>query len=692
MTGSDSFLLELLNASQRRLIIPVYQRNYDWTKANCEQLYNDLIDVVLQNKQTHFFGSIVSNALGRDEVELIDGQQRITTVSLILIAIANAIKSGDVIPQDPVLGERIMGEYIIDKYHKTERKVRLKPFRDDCVAFDSLIYKNEEDYIANSNVTLNYRYFYDRIVNEKSVSVDDLFEAINKLQIIDIQLQPKFGDVPQHIFESLNSTGLDLTEADKIRNFVLMGLDSDVQEQFYDNYWNKIEKLSDKELDSFIRNYLTVVTGVIPNIRKIYSAFKLYAKQVSGIETILRDMLRYAQAYHKIESCSVGSNKANVITKRLNLLDVTVAHPYLMAFLVYAEENKLPMDEIETVLGLIEDTIFRRFICDLPANSLNKIFAVLHKQVIKLKRETDSYSSVLIYILLNRRAAVLFPNDEEFTSSFSTKNIYATRGKSKQYLFERLENGDSKEINDVIGYLENNSLSIEHIMPQTLTPAWREALGENYAAIHELWLHTIANLTLTGYNSNYSNRPFAEKKTMDHGFIKSGLRLNQYIAQFDQWTETELKERNEHLMKKALEIWPYPSTNFAPEQKEDEELSLAEDNAVFTGREITYFLFQGEKRVVPNWTEMMWQVVEMLCNINPSILYQEAASADNVWFDTKDRPEDGFRKLAEKLYYCPGHNSTWNKMAILKKLFRLYQLDEDDLTFALATLKSEEEM
>lgn len=691
MTGSDSFLLELLNASQRRLIIPVYQRNYDWTKANCEQLYNDLIDVVQQNKQTHFFGSIVSNALGRDEVELIDGQQRITTVSLILIAIANAIKSGDVIPQDPVLGERIMGEYIIDKYHKTERKVRLKPFRDDCVAFDSLIYKSEEDYIANSNVTLNYRYFYDRIVNEKSVSVDDLFEAINKLQIIDIQLQPKFGDVPQLIFESLNSTGLDLTEADKIRNFVLMGLDSDVQEQYYDNYWNKIEKLSDKELDSFIRNYLTVVTGVIPNIRKIYSAFKLYAKQVSGIETILRDMLRYAQAYHKIASCSVGSNKANVITKRLNLLDVTVAHPYLMAFLVYAEENKLPMEEIETVLGLIEDTIFRRFICDLPANSLNKIFAVLHKQVIKLKRETDSYSSVLIYILLNRRAAVLFPNDEEFTSSFSTKNIYATRGKSKQYLFERLENGDSKEINDVIGYLENNSLSIEHIMPQTLTPAWREALGENYAAIHELWLHTIANLTLTGYNSNYSNRPFAEKKTMDHGFIKSGLRLNQYIAQFDQWTEKELKERNEHLMKKALEIWPYPSTNFAPEQKEDEELSLAEDNAVFTGREITYFLFQGEKRVVPNWTEMMWQVVEMLCNINPSILYQEAASADNVWFDTKDRPEDGFRKLAEKLYYCPGHNSTWNKMAILKKLFRLYQLDEDDLTFALAPLKSEED-
>ena len=548
MKGQDSFLLGLLNASQRRLIIPVYQRNYDWKKSNCEQLYNDLVSVVREGKQTHFFGSIVSNALGRDEVELIDGQQRITTVSLILIAIVNAIKNGAVVPNDSVLGERILGDYIIDKYHKDVRKVRLKPFRDDCEAFDNLIYKSEDHFIADSNVTINYRYFYDRIVNERLVSVDDLFDAIDKLQIIDIQLQPDKGDDPQLIFESLNSTGLDLTEADKIRNYVLMGFKPDVQERLYDKYWNKIEKLSSKELDSFIRNYLTIMTGVIPNIRNIYSAFKIYAKQVNDIEAILQDMLRYAQAYNKIINCSIGSNKANVITKRLNLLDVTVAHPYLMAFLVYAEENSLPMSEIETVFGLTEDMIFRRFICDLPANSLNKIFAVLHKQVVKLKRDTDTYSSVLIYILLNRRAAVLFPNDDEFTTSFSTKNIYAMRGKSKQYLFERLENGNSKEVNDVVKYLEENTLSIEHIMPQTLTPLWREALGENYNEIHEHWLHTIANLTLTGYNSNYSNRPFAEKKTMEHGFIDSGLRLNKYIADFDQWTETELKQRCEHLM------------------------------------------------------------------------------------------------------------------------------------------------
>lgn len=690
MQGSDSFLLELLSASRRRFIIPVYQRNYDWKKANCEQLYNDLIDVAINGKQTHFFGSIVSYALSREEIVLIDGQQRITTVSLILIAIVNAIKSGAVTPDDPVLGEQILEDYIVDKHHKTERKVRLKPFRDDCEAFDNLIYKSEDEYIADSKVTLNYRYFYDRIVNEKAVSVDDLYEAINKLQIIDIQLEPKRGDDPQLIFESLNSTGLDLTESDKIRNFVLMGLSPEVQERFYDSYWNKIEKLSLKELDSFIRHYLTVVTGVIPNIRNIYAAFKQYAKQRDDIESVLQDMLRYAQAYNKILTCTVGSACANTTVKHLNLLEVTVAHPFLMAYLVYAEENHLPMEETETVLGLIENMIFRRFICELPANVLNKIFAILHKQVIKQKRDTDTYSSVLIYILLNRRAAVLFPNNEDFISNFSTKNIYAMRSRSKQYLFERLENGNSKEVNDIVGYLENNTYSIEHIMPQTLTPAWREALGENYAAIHEQWLHTIANLTLTGYNSNYSNRPFAEKKTMDHGFLKSGLRLNQYIAQYDQWTEKELKERCEHLMKVALEIWPCPTTTFVPEQKEDEVLTLAEDNAVFTNRDIMYFVFQEEKHTVTNWTDMMWQVAEMLYSINPAILYQEASNKKNVWFSTT-QASNNYRKLAEKLYYCPGSSSTWNKMAILKNLFRLYQFDEDDLSFALQPLKSEDE-
>ena len=690
MQGSDKYLLEIMSAPNRRFIIPVFQRNYDWKKPNCEQLYNDLIDVAINGKQTHFFGSIVSYALKRDEIVLIDGQQRITTVSLILIAIVNAIKSGDVVPNDPVLAEQILGSYIEDRYHKGERKVRLKPFRDDCDAFDNLIYKPESEYIADSKVTLNYRYFYNRIINEKNISVDDLYNAIDKLQIIDIQLEPQRGDDPQLIFESLNSTGLDLTESDKIRNYVLMGLTPEVQEQYYDNYWNKIEKLSLQELDSFVRNYLTIVTGVIPNIRNIYAVFKQYAKKIDKIESVLQDMLRYAQAYNKILTFTVGSNTANAIAQSLDLLDVTIAHPFLMAYLVYAEENQLPISETEKVFGLIEDTIFRRYTCDLPSNALNKIFSVLHKQVLKLKREDSDYSSVLIYILLNRRSSVIVPNNEDFCNSFTTKNFYSMRSKVKQYLFERLENGNSKEVNDIVRYLEDNRLSIEHIMPQTLTPSWREALGENFSAVHEKWLHTIANLTLTGYNSNYSNRSFAEKKTMENGFIQSGLRLNQYIAKFDQWTEKELEARSEHLTKVALSIWEYPTTDFVPEQKEDEILSLAEDNGVFTNRDIMYFIFQQEKHPVNNWTDMMWQVAELLYSINPVILYQEAANSKNVWFSPV-QSSNGFRKLAEKLYFCPGNSSTWNKMGTLKNLFRLYQFDEDDLAFALQPLKAEDD-
>ena len=231
MKGTASYLMKFLDGSQKRFIIPVYQRNYDWKQENCRQLFDDLVSVVREKKETHFFGSIVSYAHSRDEVVLIDGQQRITTVSLILIAIVNALKKGVASTEDNTLHLRIE-DFLVDKYDKTERKVRLKPFRDDCVAFDRLIYNDEADYISESKVTINYRYFYDRIVNHKELNVDELFRAINCLEIIDIELEPQHGDNPQLIFESLNSTGLDLTESDKIRNYVLMNLAPDVQENY----------------------------------------------------------------------------------------------------------------------------------------------------------------------------------------------------------------------------------------------------------------------------------------------------------------------------------------------------------------------------------------------------------------------------------------------------------------------------
>ena len=687
MKGNASYLMKFLDGSQKRFIIPVYQRNYDWKKENCKQLFDDLVNVVKEGKESHFFGSIVSYAHSRDEVVLIDGQQRITTVSLILIAMINALKKGDITTDDNTLLFRLE-DYIVDKYDRTSRKVRLKPFRDDCVAFDRLIYNDESDYINNSKVSVNYRYFYERIVGFKELSVDELFKAINSLEIIDIELEPQHGDNPQLIFESLNSTGLDLTESDKIRNYVLMNLSPEIQEQYYDLYWNKIEKCCENELDSFVRNYLTIKSGSIPNLKGIYTTFKDYTKS-KDIEPILQDMLVYANAYKDITSCNVGDNEANEVAKRLELLDISVAYPFLMAFLAYAKETGIDGAEIHAVFSCVETFIFRRLMCDLPTNALNKIFATLHASVLKNKGDSDvSYNSVMIYLLENRKLSSAFPKDDEFLNGFTSKNVYAMRGKNKQYLFERLENGSSKEKNDVVKNIEDGILTIEHIMPQTLNNSWKLALGDNWEEIHEKWLHTISNLTLSGYNYNYSNKTFQEKKAMENGFSQSGLRMNQYIAQFEKWTEDELEKRKAIISELALKIWAYPTTSFVPAQKEDDIMFLSEDNGIATGRKIQYFIFKGERQDVLDWADMMWEVVSRLYQMNPAILYQEA-SGKNVWFSTTQQSKN-YRKIANGLFYCPSNSSTWNKMAILKNLFRLYGIDEDELSFGLFSKKDEE--
>mgnify|MGYP004508230101 CR=1 FL=1 len=685
MKGAASYLMKFLDGSQKRFIIPVYQRNYDWKKENCKQLFDDLVSVEKDGKETHFFGSIVSYAHSRDEVVLIDGQQRITTVSLILIAIVNALKKGAMSTKDDTLVFRIE-DFLVDKYDRTGRKFRLKPFRDDRVAFDSLIYKDEADYIHESKVTINYRYFYDRIVTNKELSVDELFHAVNCLEIIDIELEPQHGDNPQLIFESLNSTGLDLTESDKIRNFVLMNLEPAVQESYYDKYWNKIEKCSRDELDGFVRNYLTVKRGVIPTLKGIYPAFKAYTKSRGDIESVLQDMLVYACAYQDVVSFNIGDDDANEMAKRLDLLDMTVAYPFLMAFVAYAKETGMDDKEICKVFSCVETFIFRRLMCGLPTNVLNKIFATLHSSVLKNKRDTDTYSSVMIYLLESRKLSSAFPKDEEFINGFTTKNVYSMRAKNKEYIFERLENGSSKEKNDVVGNIEKGVLTIEHIMPQTLTTAWKQALGEDWEAIQEKWLHTISNLTLTGYNSNYSNKSFLEKKTMKNGFIDSGIRLNHFIAQFDKWDEEELGLRKAKLSEMALEIWEYPVTSFVPEQKEDDIVSLSEDNGIATNRDIQYFIFREERQDVSTWSDMMWEMANKFLAMNPAILYQEAADDKNVWFATTAVSKN-YRKLADSLYYCPTSSSTWNKMSILKNLFRLYGIDEDDLSFGLLPKK-----
>lgn len=383
MKGSEGRLIEYMEGSKKRFIIPVYQRNYDWKTENCKQLYDDLVKVIKNNRKSHFFGSIVSvyEPSGRNmEFLVIDGQQRLTTISLLFLAMYNLISNNIVIPDDESLEKQIYEEFLVDKYQPREKRIKLKPVKNDQKAFGKL-FDSEEEYIRESNITTNYNYFYDRI-QKQEVTIDELFDAIYRLEIINITLNSE--DNPQLIFESLNSTGLDLSEGDKIRNFILMGLPTKEQEEYYEKYWNRIEECTKYDVSSFVRDYLSVKQLTIPSQKKIYINFKEYVEKTTlREEDLLKDLLEYAKRYEILLNGSVNNKLLDACINRLNRLETTVTRPFFLEVLRLCDEGKLDMSQVTDIFLITENYLFRRTICDLPTNSLNKIFLMLHQEIIR---------------------------------------------------------------------------------------------------------------------------------------------------------------------------------------------------------------------------------------------------------------------------------------------------------------------
>ena len=582
MKGSECKFVKYMEGSDKRFVIPVYQRNYDWKTENCKQLYDDLIKIVKNGRKSHFFGSLVSvyNPDGNNEEFLvIDGQQRLTTVSLLFLAMYNLMNNGVVVAKSSNLKQRIYEEYLVDKWQPEETRIKLKPVKNDQKAFGKL-FDSEDEYIRDSNLTTNYNYFYDRI-QKQEITIDQLFNAICCLEIINITLNN--DDNPQLIFESLNSTGLDLSEGDKIRNFILMGLPSKAQDEYYDKYWNRIEECTRYDVSSFVRDYLSVKQLAIPSQKKIYVNFKEYVEQQElSAEGLLKDLLSYAKRYEILLKGGTKSKALNACIYRLNRLETTVTRPFFLEVLRLLDSGKIDMQQVTEVFLITENYLFRRNICDLPTNALNKIFLMLHHEIKRYDQSEDNYVEKFKYALLSKKEKARFPDDDEFASRFTERPVYQMNSKNKIYILERLENSGTAEDKDVYSHCDDGTYSIEHVMPQHLTPAWVKALGDDYEQIHEIWLLRIANLTLTAYNSKYSNSTFEEKKTMKNGFEDSGIRMNTYIAKMDKWTLAELEERNQYLMGRAIEIWPAPTTTFKPEEKQLDSYTL-DDDATLSG-------------------------------------------------------------------------------------------------------------
>lgn len=693
MKGSELRLIEYMEGSKKRFIIPVYQRNYDWKIENCKQLYDDLIQVIKNNSKTHFFGSIVSvyEPSGRNtEFLIIDGQQRLTTMSLLFLALYNLLEEKIIISEDESLKDQIYEDFLVDKYQPQEKRMKLKPIKNDQKAFSKL-FNSKDDYIKDSNLTINYSYFYERI-QKQEITIDELFDAICRLEIINITLNNE--DNPQLIFESLNSTGLDLSEGDKIRNYILMGLPKQKQDEYYEKYWNCIEKCTKYDVSSFIRDYLSVKQLVIPSQKKVYINFKKYVEDSSlKIIEILEDLLSYAKRYNILLCGKTSSKELNSCINRLNRLETTVTRPFFLEVLRLYDENQINLNEVAEAFSITESYLFRRTICDLPTNALNKIFLLLNREIMRYDGTDSNYIEKLKFALLSKKDRARFPNDDDFSLMFTEKPIYQMNSKNKIYILERLENFGTLEDKDIYRHYDEGEYSIEHIMPQHLTPAWIKELGDSYEEIHDTWLHRIANLTLTAYNSKYSNSTFVEKKTMKNGFEDSGIRLNTYVSKKDKWTLAELRDRNDYLLKRALDIWAFPSTNYKPQEKQLDSYTLDDEASFLSGRQIAKFVYKGIEQPVVSWVEMYTKVLRALYLEDKTIITKIALSTDDdlsIHFSTNKRIFKKFDEIGDNVYVQTNTN-TQSKLSVLNRLYKLYGMDPTDLVFYLRDSNDKED-
>lgn len=697
MKGEEQKLVDFLQGFKNRFVIPVYQRCYAWKVANCKQFFNDLIKTAESGSSSHFFGSIVSvyNPEGKlQEFQIIDGQQRITTTTLLLLAMYNLIQEGKVKSEDEDLPVQIYTEYLASKYKQGDARIKLRLTPKDFEALKKL-FENQGDFIEESNVTINYRYFYNELQN-LSITLDELYEAIGCLEVISITLNPQYDD-PQLVFESLNSTGLKLTEGDKIRNYVLMGLNQNAQKEYYENYWTKIESRTNGQIDLFIRDYLSVQTGRTPSFPQIYFVFKKYVedRQIKP-EPLLQELKRYASYYEKLLGNNVQDKRLKACIDRLNRQETTITRPFFIQVLKLEEEGIISSEETFEIFQITESYVFRRLICDFSTNVLNKVFLSLHREIVRYDKTTDNYLEKLKFAYTSKTGRALFPNDEEFAKAFSCKPIYEKmNSKNRIYILERLENFGTKEVINVYDLIANGDCSIEHIMPQTLTSSWKRDLGEDYAQIHANWLHRAANLTLTAYNSKYSNNSFVEKRDMENGFKSSGFKMNQFIAQKERWREEELKERDAALRERALKIWPRPESSFTADQIPTvESFSLSDESLDFRRKKIYKFAFRKIEYYVKSWSEMFEQVVRLLHAEDKSILRQ-ITSTTNHWLNSYvSNSPSGLRESYEidRDLYVEANTSTHRKLVILRRIVKCYDdITPDEISFYIKETKKKEE-
>ena len=559
MKATEAKFLDFLKKSPQ-FVIPIYQRTYSWTERECRQLWDDIVRTGSNDAvSAHFVGSIVYIEKGLYQVSsqspllVIDGQQRLTTVTLILEALARQL--GDSEPVDGFSAKKLRSYYVLNPLEEGERGFKLLLTQTDKASLLALVQQKAQPTDQSLRVTENFAFFEEQVQN-LGADLPALCQGLAKLVVVDIALS-RDQDNPQLIFESMNSTGRELSQADLIRNFILMGLEPAHQTRLYEDHWRPMEVGFGQEgygshFDSFMRHYLTLKTGEIPNVRAVYEAFKSHARTpdiaAAGVDALVADIHAFAGYYCAMALGKEADKKLAEAFRDLRELKVDVAYPFLLELYDDFANGRLESTDFEAAVRLVEAYVFRRAVCAIPTNSLNKTFATFGRTLQK-DRYLESVQAHLLTLPSYRR----FPGDEEFKREFVVRDLYNFPRRS--YWLRRLENDGRKERVPVDEY------TIEHILPQNenLSAKWRDELGPEWQRVQETWLHTLGNLTLTGYNAEYSDRPFSEKRDMKGGFRESPLKLNEGLSSLDKWDEAAIKNRAERLAAVAAGVWAVPS-------------------------------------------------------------------------------------------------------------------------------------
>ncbi|MCQ2887321.1 DUF262 and DUF1524 domain-containing protein [Helicobacter pylori] len=552
MKADATTLLRFFEEHQNnQFVIPIYQRLYSWKKEQCEQLWDDIIKIGGNDKMNgHFIGSILYVLDGNtpsSPLLIIDGQQRLTTITLLFIALRNHLSEEVEILEK--FSHKKIESYLINSDKDGDKKFRLILSESDKDTLLFLIDKNKRKPSEPSVKIVENFELFEKWISENTDKLETIFKGLEKLMIVWIALE-KEKDDPQLIFESMNSKGIKLTQADLIRNYIIMETEVEKQEDFYNQYWRAMEedfKQNETLFNRFVRHYLTIKTGKIPKEKRVYEAFKHYQqKEGIEIEDLLKDLQKYCGYFCQIAFKKEADKDLNKALSFLVDLEMDVVYPLLLELYSDYSDGVLSKQDFGSIIALTESYLCRRAVCGLGSNGLNKIFPFFTKKINK-----DQYlESIEAHFLSLEKTTGKFPKDSEFRDSFITIDFY--HFKKNKYFLERLENFDTKEP------VDTQKCNTEHIMPQTLTPEWQKDLGENFKAIHEKYLHTIGNLTLTGYNPEYSNKPFQEKRDMENGFKQSPLRLNQSLKDLEVFGEKEIEKRANDLADWALKIWTYP--------------------------------------------------------------------------------------------------------------------------------------